>query len=74
MLEFVVVILFCWLLWKAVKLAFKVSWGILKLVACCLFVLAVPFLVVTLVLAGGMLLLIPLALVGASVALLKACI
>ncbi len=73
MLEFLILICFCWLFFKAVGLAFKVAWGTTKMVASLLFTLAVPMMVLCLVFAGGLLLLVPLTLIGIAFGLLKAC-
>ena len=72
MLEILTVVLFCWLFFKAIGLAFRVAWGTTKLIASLLFAVAVPLLVVCLVFAGGIALLLPLALVGMAFGLLKA--
>ena len=72
MLEILVTILFCWLFFKAVGLAFRVAWGTAKIIASLLFAVAVPMLVGGLLLAGGFLLLIPLAMVALAFGLLKA--
>ena len=72
MLEIFVVVLFCWLFFKALGLAFRVAWGTAKIIAALLFALAVPMLVISLLFAGGILLLVPLALVGLAFGLLKA--
>ena len=72
MLEILTVVLFCWLFFKAVGLAFRVAWGTTKFIASLLFALAVPMLVVCLLFAGGIALLLPLALVGLAFGLLKA--
>ncbi len=74
MLDFLLVILFCWLFFKAVGLMFRVAWGTAKLLASVLFAIAVPLLVLCLVFAGGVLLLLPLALIGAAFGVLKACV
>ena len=71
MLEILTIILFCWLFFKAMGLAFRVAWGTAKMIASVLFVLAVPMLVISLLFAGGILLLVPLALVGLAFGLLK---
>lgn len=73
MLEILTVILFCWLFFKALGLAFRVAWGTTKIIVSLLFALAVPLLVVCLLFAGGIALLLPLALVGIAFGLLKAC-
>lgn len=72
MLDFLVVILFCWFFFKAVGLAFKVAWGSAKIIASLLFAVAVPMLVLCLIFAGGILLLVPLAMIGIAFGLLKA--
>lgn len=74
MMELLAVVLFCWLFFKAVGLAFRVAWGTAKLLASVLFAVAVPLLVLCLIFAGGMFLLLPLALIGIAFGLLKACV
>ena len=74
MLEIIMTILFCWLFFKAVGLAFRVAWGTTKIIASLLFAIAVPLLFVCLAFAGGILILLPLALVGLAFGLLKACL
>jgi len=72
MLEILTVILFCWIFFKALGLTFRVAWGTTKIIASLLFVLAVPMLVICLLFAGGIALLLPLALMGLAFGLLKA--
>ena len=72
MLEILTVILFCWLFFKAIGLAFRVAWGTTKIIASLLFTVAVPMLVLCLLFVGGIALLLPLALVGIAFGLLKA--
>lgn len=72
MLDLIVTVLFCWLFFKAVGLAFRVAWGAAKIVAALLFAVAVPLLFVCLAFAGGIVLLLPLALIGIAFGLLKA--
>ena len=74
MLDILLVVLFIWLFFKAVGLAFKVAWGTAKIIASVLFAAAVPLLGLCLVFAGGVLLLIPIAMIGIAFALLKACV
>ena len=71
MLEILTVILFCWLFFKALGLAFRAAWGAAKIIAALLFTVAVPMLVLCLMFAGGIALLLPLALVGIAFGLLK---
>ena len=73
MFELLVVIIFCWLAFKAIGLALSLTWGAAKILASILFVVAVPVLFICLLFAGGIVLLLPLALVGGAVGLLKAC-
>lgn len=73
MLEILAVVLFCWLFFKAMGLAFRVAWGTAKIAASLLFAVAVPMLIGGVVFAGGiLLLLLPLILVAIAFALLKA--
>ena len=74
MFDIVVIALFAWILFGAIKLAFKVTWGIAKIVATILFVVALPTLIGCLMIAGGFLLLVPLGLVVLAFCILKACI
>lgn len=71
MLSILVTLLFCWLFFKALGLAFRMAWGAAKIAASVLFAIAVPLLVVCLVFAGGLLLLVPLALMALAFWLLK---
>ena len=72
MLEIFVVVLFCWLFFKALGLAFRLAWGTTKVIVSLLFAVAVPMLAVGVLFAGGALLLLPLLLVGIAFGLLKA--
>lgn len=73
MLDILITVLFCWLFFKAIGLAFRVAWGVTKIVASVLFAVAVPLLIGCLLFAGGLVLLLPLALIGIAFGLLKAC-
>ena len=74
MLDILITVLFCWLFFKAIGLAFKAAWGLTKVIASLLFAIALPMLVCCLIFAGGLLLLVPLALLGIAFGLLKACV
>ena len=74
MFELLVVAAFLWLFIKGLGLAFRVTWGLTKAVAIVLFLLAMPALLGCLLLAGGVLLLIPVALVGIAFGILKAAV
>lgn len=74
MLDLLIALLFCWLFFKAVGLSFRIAWGTAKIIAWLLFVIALPMMAGCLIVAGGFLLLIPLALVAIAFNLLKACV
>lgn len=73
MIEILISILAIWLLIKAISLAFKITWGVAKIVATILMVLAIPIFIVCLIFVGGFFLLIPVALVAGAIGLLKIC-
>lgn len=73
-MEWILLIAFCWLFFKALGLAFRMAWGTARIIASVLFSIAVPLLIACLIFAGGIALLLPLALVGVAFGLLKACI
>ena len=72
MMELIMTVLFIRLFFKVLGLAFRAAWGMTKILASLLFVLAVPLLIGCLIFAGGLLLLIPLAMVALAGMLLKA--
>ena len=72
MLELLAVVLFIWLFFRAAGLAVRVTWGVTKIVASLLFALAVPLLMLGLIFTGGLLLLVPVALIAIAFGLLKA--
>ena len=74
MFELFTLILFCWLFFGALRLTFRVTWGLAKVAAIILIVLALPTFIGALLLAGGFILLVPVALVGAAFGILKACV
>lgn len=74
MLEILILVIFCWLSTKLLGLLFRMAWGVTKLLASVLFVLALPLLVLGLLFTGGMLLLVPLGLLALALGLLKACV
>lgn len=63
-----------WLFIKGVGLAFKITWGIAKIIATILLILAAPALIICLLFAGGIVLLVPVAMVTIAFGLLKSCI
>ena len=74
MLDILFTILFCWLFFKAMGIAFHVAWGTAKLIAALLFIVALPMLVLMLIFAGGLLLLVPVIMVTIAWAILKDCV
>ena len=74
MFELIVLALFCWIFFGAIKLTFKVAWGLAKLIAVILFILALPSLIGCLLYASGIILLVPVALIGLAWGILKACL
>ncbi|MGN0998209.1 MAG: hypothetical protein ACI4PO_01495 [Faecousia sp.] len=74
MIELLIVIVFAWLMIKAIGLALKLTWGLAKVAASILMVLALPLLVVCLVFMGGFLLIIPVGLIAIAFGILKACV
>lgn len=73
MFEILVVAAFLWLMFKAIGLAFKLTWGIAKIVASILMVFALPLLIVCFIFWSGIALLIPIALLCVAFGILKAC-
>ena len=71
MFELLTVIVFVWLFYKSIGLAFRLAWGTAKVIACILFALAIPALISCLLFAGGLLVLVPLGMVALAFALLK---
>ncbi len=74
MLELIITILGLWLAWKALGLALRMSWGLTKLIVSALFALALPLLIGCLFFAGGVLILVPLGLIGLAFGIVKACV
>ena len=73
LLDLLLTAFFIWLLLKAFGLTLRVAWGLTKVIAVLLFVLSIPALVACLLVAGGLLLLIPVAMVGIAVGILRSC-
>lgn len=71
MTEIIISILAVVLLIKAVKLTFKITWGLAKIIATILLISAIPIFIACLVLAGGFLLLIPVGLIAAAIGVVK---
>ncbi|MBO5318071.1 MAG: hypothetical protein J6A74_06480 [Oscillospiraceae bacterium] len=74
MFELLVLVLFGWLFVSAIRLIFKAAWGLAKIAAIILIIAAFPTLIGVLMIAGGIALLIPVALIGVAFGILKGCI
>jgi hypothetical protein len=74
MLEILTVAVFLWLMAKSVGFMMKLTWGLAKVVAAVLMVLALPSLIICLVFASGLALLLPILLVAIAACLLKICL
>ena len=74
MFSFLVMIGFFWLFVNGIGLALRLTWGAAQVVGSLLMALALPVLIVCVLFAGGVLLLVPLFMVGIAVAVLKACV
>lgn len=74
MFELLTIVIFIWLLVKAIGLAFRLTWGIAKIAASILITLAFPVLIVCLVFVGGIALLVPIAMIAIAAGILKACL
>ena len=73
MFEFLTTIFFIWLLIKGIGLIIRLTWGTAKIFAGVLMVLSLPLLIGLLIFASGMILLIPVAMVGLAIGILKIC-
>ena len=74
MFEILVVIAFLMLMFKVIGLTFKVTWGLAKLVAGVLMVLALPLLILGFIFWSGIVLLVPIGLLCIAFGILKACL
>ena len=72
MLDLLMIIVFCWLFFKALGLVFRLAWGVTKILVGLLVTAAAVTLVGGILFAGGLVLLLPIALVGIALGLLKA--
>ena len=74
MFELLTLVIFIWLLVKTIGLAFRLTWGMAKIIATIMMVIALPVLVICLVFVGGLALMIPIAVIGMAFGILKACV
>ena len=71
-MELIITILCIWLFFKGLGLALRLTWGVTKFVVSLLFTIAIPLLIFCLLFAGGLVILVPLGLLGLAFGLLKA--
>ena len=74
MFELLTTVIFIWLLVKTIGLAFRLTWGMAKIIATIMMVIALPVLIFCLMFVGGLALMIPIAVIGMAFGLLKACV
>jgi len=74
MLELLTLVVFAWILIKSIGLMLRLTWGVAKIIAAIIMVLALPVMLVCLLFAGGIALLIPIAMVGLAAGIVKACV
>ena len=72
MFELLTIAIFVWLMVKAICPVLKLTWGTAKVIASILIGLALPVLIICLLFVGGIALIVPVALIGIAVAVLKA--
>ena len=71
MFELLTIAIFMWLMVKAIGLVLNLTWGTAKVIASILIGLALPVLIICLLFVGGIALIVPVALIGIAVAILK---
>ena len=74
MFELLTTLLFVWLMFKAIGLCLKLTWGMAKIAASILIALAFPALIGCLLFAGGIMLLVPLVMIAIAAGIVKACV
>ena len=72
MFELLTLVIFIWLLVKTIGLAFRLTWGVAKIIASILMVLALPVLIICLLFVGGIALLVPVVMIAIAAGILKA--
>ena len=74
MFELLVLVLFCWIFFGSIKLMFKIAWGLAKVLAVILLILALPSLIGCLLYASGVILLLPVLMIALAWGMLKTCL
>ncbi len=72
MLDFLLTVLFICLFFWTIKLLFKLTWGVAKIIAVILLIISLPTLIGVLMVAGGLVLLFPIGLLIGAIATIKA--
>lgn len=72
MLDFLLTVLFICLFFWTIKLLFKLTWGVAKIIAVILLIVSLPTLIGILMVAGGLVLLIPVALLIGAISVINA--
>ena len=73
MFPLLMIFVFLWLGIKVVGLVIRITWGLTKLIASALLVIALPLLIVSLIFWSGVTLLLPIILLCIAFGILKAC-
>lgn len=73
MFELLIIALFGWIFFGSIRLMFRIAWGLAKILAVILLILALPSLIGCLLFASGILLLLPVALAVIVWGILNAC-
>lgn len=71
MLDILLTVLFISLFIWTIKLMFKLTWGVAKIIAVILMIIALPTLIGGLMVSGGLVLLIPVALLIGAIGIIK---
>ena len=71
MLDILLTVLFISLFIWTIKLMFKLTWGVTKVIAVILMIIALPTLIGGLMVAGGLVLLIPVVLLIGAIGIIK---
>ena len=74
MFELLTVVLFIYLFFKVLGLVFRMTWGLAKIAAGILITIALPVFILCFLFVGGMVLLVPVLMMGIAFGIIKACV
>ena len=74
MFELFILVFFVWLMIKATVLSLKLTWGLAKITASILMVLALPLLILSLLFVGGLAIVAPVAIICIAIGIMKTCV